>query len=124
MQPIYEETPKNPCVPSPCGQFSQCRQDQNNLAICSCLPNYFGSPPNCRPECSINSDCPNNLACFNQKCKDPCPGVCGYGAVCEVLNHNAVCTCPQGTTGDSFRSCSPIPTPSKKIYPLVFQIFH
>ena len=50
----YEE-PKNPCVPSPCGQYSICRVS-NTRAVCSCQPNYYGAPPNCRPECMVNSD--------------------------------------------------------------------
>nr|1OIG_A Chain A, Dumpy, isoform Y len=24
-----------------------------------------------RPECVLNSDCPSNQACVNQKCRDP-----------------------------------------------------
>jgi hypothetical protein len=121
-QPVYEETPKNPCSPqhNPCGPFSECRQDYNNLAICTCLPGYLGSSPNCHPECTINSDCSNDKACINQKCKNPCDGVCGFGADCKVQNHNAICVCPEGTQGDSFKSCTPIPTPSKKfiVFPL------
>lgn len=106
--PTIQDTPKNPCVPSPCGPFSQCRDDNNNLAICSCLPNYFGSPPNCKPECSINADCPNDLSCQNQQCKNPCLGSCGYSAECVVSNHNANCFCPVGTTGDPFKSCTQV----------------
>lgn len=65
----------------------------------------MGSPPNCRPECTINSDCPSNKACMNQKCRDPCPGSCGLGANCAVLNHIPICTCPEGYTGDPFANC-------------------
>lgn len=92
-----------------------CNPDNNNLAICTCLPNYLGSPPYCRAECTTSEDCPNDLACLQQKCKNPCLGVCGRGAQCEVFKHHAVCTCPQGYTGNSFESCEPIlQTPSKK----------
>lgn len=124
------DAPKNPCLPTPCGPFSQCRDDNNNLAICSCLPNYYGSPPNCKPECTINADCPNDLSCQNQRCKNPCMGSCGYSAECIVSNHNANCFCPIGTTGDPFTSCNPISTPRKNtfnkflnIHPL-FHILH
>jgi hypothetical protein len=111
------ENPKplviNPCVPSPCGQNSQCK-DIRGVPSCSCLPNFIGSPPNCRPECTINSECSSNLACINSKCKDPCPGSCGIGAVCEVRNHNPNCRCPAGYEGDSFISCHLKPPPPQR----------
>ncbi|KAG5895967.1 hypothetical protein JTB14_027967 [Gonioctena quinquepunctata] len=101
-----EPTPqRDPCVPSPCGLNSQCR-DTGGSPSCSCLPNYFGQPPNCRPECTINSECSSALACIRQKCIDPCPGSCGFGARCSVINHTPICTCPEGYTGDPFTTCS------------------
>lgn len=102
--PILRE-PENPCVPSPCGPFSQCR-DVNSQPVCSCVQNYIGRPPNCRPECSINSECSPNLACINERCKDPCPGSCGFNALCSVRSHSPVCTCMTGYTGDPFSGCS------------------
>lgn len=95
---------KNPCVPSPCGPNSQCR-DVGGSPSCSCLSNYKGYPPNCRPECTISAECPSNLACINEKCRDPCPGSCGSNAVCNVLNHIPICTCSEGFTGDPFSRC-------------------
>lgn len=99
----------NPCVPSPCGQYAECH-DTQGTAICSCLPNYFGSPPNCRPECSINADCPAHLTCQNQRCRDPCTGACGFNAQCLVINHIPVCQCLPGLTGNPFVSCQAPPT--------------
>lgn len=96
-----------PCQPSPCGQNSQCREI-NEQAVCSCVPGYIGSPPNCRPECVTSSECSRNEACSNQKCIDPCPGTCGIGAKCLVVNHNPICTCPSRYTGDPFIRCQPI----------------
>lgn len=96
----------NPCVPSPCGPFSVCRVVGNaDLPSCTCMDDYIGTPPNCRPQCTIDSECASNRACLRQKCTDPCPGSCGTGAECLVVNHMAVCTCPQGFTGDSFVNC-------------------
>ena len=100
----YEE-PKNPCVPSPCGQYSTCRVS-NTRPVCSCQPNYYGAPPNCRPECMINSDCPRDKSCRNQKCIDPCAGACGYNAICRVVNHSPICSCNRGYSGDPFNQCS------------------
>ena len=101
--------PVDPCNPDPCGPYSQCRR-QDNIAACSCLPGYVGTPPNCRPECRIHSECASNLACINEKCRDPCPGACGAYAECEVINHNAVCRCQQGYEGDPFSGCRRVTT--------------
>lgn len=97
------------CAPSPCGPSSQC-QNVNGQAVCSCLPQYVGTPPNCRPECVVNSECNTNLACISQKCKDPCPGVCGRNAQCRVIHHSPICSCAGGLTGDPFVYCFPAPS--------------
>lgn len=102
----------NPCVPSPCGPYSQCN-DNGGVPSCSCLSQYIGSPPNCRPECVMNSECPSNKACISEHCRDPCPGSCGYNAECNVLNHTPMCTCPYGMVGDPFTSCYPKPAERK-----------
>ena len=37
---------------------------------------------------------------------DPCdPNPCGTGAVCEVAEGKALCSCPQGMTGDPLVKC-------------------
>jgi len=105
-----KETYRDPCVPSPCGAYGQCRA-QGNQAVCSCLPGYFGAPPNCQPECVINPDCASHLACISEKCRDPCPGSCGLQAQCNVINHTPICSCPSGYQGNPFVSCQRIPPP-------------
>lgn len=95
---------KNPCNPSPCGPNSQCRE-VNNQAVCSCLQNYMGNPPGCRPECTISTECLLDKACVNQKCIDPCLGVCGINAACVVVNHSPICSCKSGHNGDPFTKC-------------------
>lgn len=113
-QPILESPeprpPSQPCVPSPCGAFSECRV-VGETPSCSCLPDYIGAPPNCRPECVTSSECATNLACINQKCKDPCPGLCGNNALCRVLSHTPSCYCPAGFEGDPFVQCVEIKIP-------------
>jgi len=103
---VEEEKVTDPCQPSPCGPFSQCRV-VNGHAVCSCQPEYIGAPPTCHPECMVSSDCTQDKACINQKCRDPCPGTCGLSAKCQVLNHNPICSCPPGFTGDPFLRCQP-----------------
>lgn len=100
--------PTDPCAPSPCGLYAECRNN-NGLASCSCLLSYVGSPPYCKPECVIHSDCPSDQACITEKCRNPCEGSCGLYAKCFVNNHVPVCLCPDGFTGDPFSQCIPKP---------------
>lgn len=95
------------CNPSPCGQNSHC-SNVNHRAICSCLSGYYGTPPACRKECAINSDCMNTKACINEHCIDPCPGSCAQNAECKVINHKAVCYCLPQYSGDPFVRCVPL----------------
>lgn len=113
---------ENPCLPSPCGPNSQCRVVGSQPA-CSCLPNYIGRAPSCRPECMSNSECPNNLACQNERCRDPCPGSCGQNAQCTVVNHNPVCSCFPGYEGDAFNVCQLIPTSKNRIVEKLWYLF-
>lgn len=106
VYPVVERAPINPCHPSPCGPNSVCRP-QNADAICSCLPNYIGRAPNCRPECTMDSDCPTTLACICDKCQNPCNGACAPNSHCTVLYHRAHCLCDDGFTGDPYTGCSP-----------------
>lgn len=96
--------PINPCQPSPCGPNSECRPVGDSPS-CTCLHGFIGAPPNCKPECISNAECSNHLACINQKCKDPCPGVCGANAECRVISHSAMCICHSGYFGDPFSQC-------------------
>lgn len=114
--PTAVEEIRTPCQPSPCGANAQCRE-QNGAGACICLPEYIGNPyEGCRPECVLNTDCPSNKACINNKCKDPCPGTCGQNANCQVINHLPSCTCIVGYTGDPFRYCNLIP-PKRTYFP-------
>ena len=96
------------CHPNPCGMNSQCRAVGEH-EVCSCLPGFIGSPPSCRPECVVSSECAQNRACINQKCVDPCISQCGQYARCHVVNHNPICSCSPGYTGDPFVRCVVIP---------------
>lgn len=102
----------NHCQPTPCGPNSMC-QIINDSPSCSCLLDYIGSPPQCRPECISNSECLSHQACINQKCKNPCTDSCGINAECRTISHTPMCFCPVGYTGDPFVQC--ITKPSKFI---------
>lgn len=95
---------KNPCKPSPCGSNALCENGQ-----CRCPSEYNGNPyVECRPECVLNTDCPRENACINNKCVDPCPGTCAASAICEVFNHIPMCHCPEGMLGNAFFACRAI----------------
>lgn len=70
------------------------------------MPEFVGLPPNCKPECISNSECASNLACMNNKCKDPCSGSCGSNTECRVVSHTAMCVCLIGYEGDPFIQCT------------------
>lgn len=89
---LFLVIPNDPCNPSPCGSNGQCRVIGE---IASCI----------YPECIINQDCPRDKACFAQKCQDPCRDVCGLNAICQVVNHNAICSCPPGYYGEPKQQC-------------------
>lgn len=105
----------SPCNPSPCGTNARC-EERNGAGACKCIPEHFGNPyEGCRPECVVNSDCPSNKACIQNKCKNPCPGICGQNAECHVVNHLPSCLCSLGYSGDPYSYCS-ILKERKKIY--------
>ena len=79
-----------------------CRRDDdcNSQEICKGVTCVLG--------CRSSSSYPNDLACINNQCTDPCSSSttsCGTNALCSVVNHQAVCSCPSGLTGDPVRGC-------------------
>lgn len=118
---LFADVPSDPCNPSPCGKFTKC-QVIGGKAMCSCILDYIGDPQvGCRPQCMTNSDCPRDRACINHHCEDPCPGVCGLNAICNVYDHLAICTCPEGLVGNAFIRC--IPRREYRIFSL-YKFFH
>lgn len=111
--PPYANTTIQPCIPSPCGTI-ECSTYGPHVAVCDpCLGPDAPYLPQCRPECLTNADCPFDQACLGYNCVDPCPGSCGVNALCTVVSHSPICSCPPGLIGDPFQHCSP--TLSKKI---------
>ncbi|XP_029178983.1 neurogenic locus notch homolog protein 3 [Nylanderia fulva] len=98
--------PQAACKPSPCGENTQC-EVINQVPVCTCLHGYRGSPlAGCRHECETDSECPQHLACSSSfRCESPCK--CGDNAECEVVNHQAKCTCPKTWVGNPYVSCRP-----------------
>lgn len=97
----------NPC--SQCGENAECETVKDHVAVCKCPKGFYGDPLIlCRPECREHADCPaNKPACFYNSCKNPCEGVCGVGANCELRGITPICSCPKDMTGDPFVRCRP-----------------
>ena len=118
--PVVEEI--DPCNPNPCGQYSNPPRQLGDQCDCSCLPGMIGSPPNCRPECIFDPDCPTDKACQTQNCIDPCPGLCGENAYCRVRNHVPICVCNERHVGDPFSRCY-ISTSELRIFSSLFTYY-
>ena len=97
----------DPCNPSPCGANAECIE-KNSVATCKCRSGYPKGDPftGCRPECITSADCSQTQACGAQKCIDPCPGLCGSNAQCQTINHQPICRCNSGYSGDPYRVCN------------------
>ena len=100
-QECHSRECRDPCPFAQCGQNAQCSV-RSHRAKCTCLTGYKGNPyERCRQyECLSNPECPTTLACVREKCVDPCD--CGKNADCTPRNHQGLCTCPPGFTGDAY----------------------
>lgn len=104
----------NPCIlGDPCARNAEC-YGSNHRSSCRCPSGYTGSPYDyCeRIECHSNNDCPNNRACLQGHCIDPCSPVanppCAQNAICHVHNHQASCACPENLPeGNPISYCLP-----------------
>lgn len=104
----------NPCIlGNPCPRNAEC-YGHNHRSTCRCLTGFEGNAlSRCeRVECHVDNDCPNNRACLQQRCVDPCSSIanppCAQNAVCYVQNHVAGCLCPPHLPdGNPLSYCSP-----------------
>ena len=79
-----------------CRIFICCMRDSNACVIVT-------AP---RPECTSDPECPQHLACIQEKCQNPCfTESCGIKAECKVKNHRAFCVCMVGYEGDPYTIC-------------------
>ncbi|XP_014209634.2 neurogenic locus notch homolog protein 3, partial [Copidosoma floridanum] len=88
---------------NPCGANAECRPGHDNTGkkrpVCRCPHGYVGNALiSCkRGECLSNNECPDNQACINFACQNPCTGrECGLNANCTPRRHIAVCQCAEG----------------------------
>ncbi|XP_022241756.1 fibrillin-1-like [Limulus polyphemus] len=107
------------CKLHPCHSSAICENVQGSYT-CSCPLGLVGDPrisPGCHdPNICYNgnSDCLDTAACMLVDgvpyCKDPCddPTSCGVNATCKAVNHEAVCSCPFGFTGNPEIQCKKV----------------
>lgn len=85
----------------------------------SCLEQYIGTPPYCRPECVSSFECSSDKACTNMRCVNSClNNPCAPSAICDVRNHSPLCRCPAGYVGNAFIHCDVEPPPIKVDQPI------
>ena len=57
--------------------------------------------------CTYNDDCPDHAACRNSACINPCAAEnpCAPSAICTVIKHEPLCSCPDGYIGTPEIDC-------------------
>lgn len=100
-QQCYNGQCVNPCIlGDPCATNAEC-YGNNHRATCKCPSGYFGNPfSRCdRAECRVDTDCPNDRTCIDNRCVNPCSNIanpsCAQNAICFAQNHAAACLCPE-----------------------------
>ena len=72
----------------------------------SCIYIYF--PTVQTGECKYDPDCPDNEACIERYCQNPCQyprNPCGTNADCVAILHRPVCQCQIGWVGNPHKQC-------------------
>lgn len=98
-QQCYNGECINPCLlEDPCALSAEC-YGHNHRASCRCSTGQQGNPfERClRVECNSDYDCAQNQICLDSRCNSPCSeeqNPCAQNAVCQAIQHRAVCHCP------------------------------
>ncbi|XP_022245556.1 fibrillin-1-like, partial [Limulus polyphemus] len=108
------------CAETVCGQNAQCIST-NHHPVCTCIEGFNGDPYNQTVGCVVPHQCDADENCDPDKvCREDldkvrkCVLICVYAkckpsATCQANSHQAVCVCPEGTTGDPSDVCTSLP---------------
>ncbi|CAD6236853.1 GSCOCG00008264001-RA-CDS, partial [Cotesia congregata] len=109
---MHQEQCRQACELILCGRNAGCKSD-NHKATCACDRGFFGDAYDdkmgCQPiECESHNDCSDEKICDSHKCRIAClaHNPCGQNAICSTNNHQQVCTCQPGYTGEPTRGCN------------------
>ena len=94
-----------PCKTRDCWYKHNCLKKHLHDAFCvSVVPQ---TEPTLAAGCANNDECPDHTACKNRLCINPCAydDPCASNANCRVVNHEPVCSCPDGFIGDPKIRC-------------------
>lgn len=102
----------DPCLTNdPCASNADC-YSRNHKPECRCANGFRGDPfKGCQAiECLSNDGCPTDKYCdqLNGVCLNPCHydiTHCGQGAICIAQNHNGLCKCNTGLSGNPYVVC-------------------
>lgn len=89
------------CNPNPCHSSAICEPRQSTY-VCKCPIGFTGDSykkiGGCKKqtECvNDDNDCPLNTVCVKGHCVNPCDGACGINSLCNVVDRQAICICPE-----------------------------
>ncbi|XP_070506991.1 adhesive plaque matrix protein 2-like [Chironomus tepperi] len=103
--------------PQACGRNANCYDNQTdpnyiklNGPYCKCTDDAYGSPPNCRPRCSYDSDCKTNEFCDFSGSKECIEGCrkhgCKFGEHCDSETRKCTNGCKMDFNCDFDESCN------------------
>lgn len=94
-----------------CGRNAECAA-QDHQPTCHCKPGHHGDANDEKTgcqyvECEADHQCSNDKLCDGYMCKIACliKNPCGKNALCSAENHQQICYCQPGYTGDAYQSC-------------------
>lgn len=113
------------CV-NPCTTENVCTIDQECIIedtlplrtiLCQCPPETMvDAAGRCvritqiKPQCVIDSECNDKEKCISGTCIEACRiDRCGVNAICTSRNHQAICSCAPGYTGNAHYECTNVP---------------
>lgn len=127
--PAILDPPTSSCANKVCGENAYCRINKKGDSVCKCKEDYIGNPyVECKQKseflttttshpphhsstsdpveysCESVQDCPNDRACIQNVCQDPCRvnPVCGPNTDCKTEYHTPFCKCQEGYEGDPY----------------------